>query len=112
MTAAARLCVAVLLALATMASTASAKPGTFAGSLGIKVPKGAEADVRAVNRATGTVAAARPVGRTGRFTLSLAPATYLVVGTVVTKRGKLVQKRIGVSLKSGQKRKRTKLTAP
>jgi hypothetical protein len=111
MIAAARISVAVVLALAAMASTASAKPGTFAGSLGIKVPKGAQADIRAVNRATGTVAAARPVGRTGRFTLSLAPATYLVVGTVVTPRGKLVQKQIGVSLKSGQKRKRTSLTA-
>ncbi|HEX5780917.1 MAG TPA: hypothetical protein VFX80_03305 [Solirubrobacteraceae bacterium] len=105
----------VLLAMAALAATAadaSAKPGTFAGSLGIKVPKGAQADVRAVNRATGTVTAARPVGRTGRFSLSLAPATYLVVGTVVTKQGKLVQKRIGVSLKSGQKRKRTSLAAP
>jgi hypothetical protein len=99
-------------ALAATAAPASAKPGTFAGSLGVKVPKGAEADVRAVNRATGTVAATRAVGRTGRFTLSLAPATYLVVGTVVTKQGKLVQKRIGVSLKSGQKRRRTSLTAP
>jgi hypothetical protein len=110
-----RISVAVVLAAAALAATAahaSAKPGTFAGSLGIKVPKGAEADVRAVNRATGTVAAARPVGRTGRFTLALAPATYLVVGTVVTRQGKLVQKRIGVSLKSGQKRKRTSLTAP
>ncbi len=112
---AARISAAVVLAVAMLAATAahaSAKAGTFAGSLGVKVPKGAEADVRAVNRATGTVAAARDVGRTGRFTLSLPPATYLVVGTVVTKRGKLVQKRIGVSLKSGQKRKRTKLTAP
>jgi hypothetical protein len=99
-------------ALAATAAPASAKPGTFAGSLGIKVPKGAEADVRAVNRATGTIAAARSVGRNGRFTLSLAPATYLVVGTVMLKQGKLVQKRIGVSLKSGQKRKRTSLTAP
>jgi hypothetical protein len=110
----ARVSVALLLAVAALAATtapASARPGSFAGSLGVKVPKGAEADVRAVNRATGTVAAARPVGRTGRFRLSLAPGMYLVVGTVVTKRGKVVQKRIGVSLKSGQKRKRTSLTA-
>jgi hypothetical protein len=98
-------------ALAATASVASAKPGTFAGTLGIKVPKGAEADVRAVNRATGTVVASRPVGRAGRFSLSLAPATYLVVGTVVTPRGRVIQKRIGVSLKSGQKRKRTSLKA-
>jgi hypothetical protein len=104
-----RLFVAVALALA--AADASAKPGTFAGSLGIKVPKGAHADIRAVNRATGTVAAARPVRRTGSFSLSLAPGQYLVVGTVVTKQGKVVQKRIGVSLKSGQKRKRSSLKA-
>ncbi len=109
-----RVCVAVVVAVAVLAATtasASAKPGTFAGSLGIKVPKGAEADIRAVDRSTGTVAVARPVGRMGRFSLSLAPGTYLVVGTVVTKRGKVVQKRIGVSLKSGQKRKRTSLKA-
>jgi hypothetical protein len=109
-----RISAAVVLAVATLAATAgqaSAKPGSFAGSLGVKVPKGAEADIRAVNRTTGIVAAARPVGRTGRFTLSLPPATYLVVGTVVTRQGKVVQKRIGVSLKSGQKRKHTKLTA-
>lgn len=105
---------AVLLAvggLATTTAQADAKPGIFAGSLGVKVPKGADADVRAVDRATGTVAAARPVGRSGRFSLSLAPGAYLVVGTVVTRRGKVVQKRIGVSLRSGQKRKRTSLTA-
>jgi hypothetical protein len=93
------------------AAEASAKPGTFARSLGIKVPKGAAAGIRAVNRATGTVAAARPVGRSGRFSLSLAPGQYLVVGTVMTKQGKVVQKRIGVSLKSGQKRKRSSLKA-
>jgi hypothetical protein len=103
--------VAFLVALAALAATpAHAKPGTFAGSLGVKVPKGANAEVRAVDRATGLVAAARPVGRKGSFKLSLPPATYLVVGTVVTKRGKVVQKRTGVSLKSGQKRKRTSLT--
>jgi hypothetical protein len=44
----------------------------------------AEADVRAVNRATGTVTATRAVGRTGRFTLSLAPAN---VSGVVTDGG-------------------------
>jgi hypothetical protein len=102
---------ALLAGLAASTASASAKPGVFAGSLGVKVPKGAQADIRAVDRATGSVAAAKPVGRAGRFSLSLKPGTYLVVGTVVTKRGKLVQKRIGVSLKSGQKRKRTSLKA-
>jgi len=111
-----RLSVAVLLAAAALAASATtahaAKRGVVAGSLGVKVSKGAQAEVRAVNRTTGTVAAARSVGRTGRFKLSLAPGVYLVVGTVVSKRGKVVQKRIGVSLKKGQKRKRTSLTAP
>ena len=107
--------VAVVVAVAVLAAPtahAAAKRGTFAGSLGIKVPKGANAEVRAVDRATGIVGAARPVGRKGRFTLSLAPGTYLVVGTVVTRRGRLAQRRIGVSLRSGQKRRRTSLTAP
>jgi hypothetical protein len=100
-----------VVALAVTTAEAMAKPGTFAGSLGIKVQRGAEAEIRAVNRATGTVASARPVGRSGRFRLSLARGQYLVVGTVVTRRGKLVQKRIGVSLKSGQKRKGSSLKA-
>jgi hypothetical protein len=103
--------VSLAVALSLAAADASAKPGTFAGSIGIKVPKGAEAGIRAVNRATGTVAAARPVGRSGRFSLSLAPGQYLVVGTVMTKQGKVLQKRIGVSLKSGQRRKRSSLKA-
>ena len=80
--------VSLAVALSLAAADASAKPGTFAGSIGIKVPKGAEAGIRAVNRATGTVAAARPVGRSGRFSLSLAPGQYLVVGTVMTERGR------------------------
>lgn len=100
-----------MVALAVTTADAVAKPGTFAGTLGIKVQRGAEAEVRAVKRATGAVAEARPVGRSGRFRLSLAPGQYLVVGTVVTPRGKLVQKRIGVSLRSGQKRKGSSLKA-
>ena len=100
-----------MVALAVTTADAMAKPGTFAGSLGITVKKGAEAEIRAVKRSTGAVAVARPVGRSGRFRLSLAPGQYLVVGTVVTPRGKLVQKRIGVSLKSGQKRKGSSLKA-
>ena len=100
-----------MVALAVTTAEAMAKPGTFAGSLGIKVPRGAEAEIRAVQRATGTVAKTQPVGRTGRFSLALAPGQYLVVGTVMTRQGKLVQKRIGVSLKSGQRRRGTSLKA-
>ena len=50
-------------ALAATAASASAKSGTFAGSIGIPVPKGAQADIRAVDRATGTVGAARSTER-------------------------------------------------
>jgi hypothetical protein len=77
MTAARRVAsVAAVAAVAVTAADASAKPGRLAGSLGIKVPKGAEAGVRAV-----------------------------------TPRGKVVQKRIGVSLRPGQKRTHTSLAA-
>ena len=103
-----------MLAVATLGATAahaSAKPGTFAGSLGVKVPKGAERRRPRDQPRDGRVAATRVGRQAGRFSLSLAPGTYLVVGTVVTKQGKVVQKRIGVSLKSGQKRKDAKLTA-
>jgi hypothetical protein len=92
------------------AAHAAGKPGTFAGSLGVKVPKGAAAQIRALARATGAVAAARDVGRNGRFSLSLPAGTYLVVGSVMTDR-KVVEKRIGVSLNAGQKRKNSVLTA-
>ena len=103
----------VLAGVTVVSSTAvaSAKPGVFGGSLGVAVPKGAQADIRAVDRATGSVVATRSVGRDGRFALSLAPGTYLIVGTVVSAGHKVVETRIGVSLKSGQKRKRASLKA-
>jgi hypothetical protein len=101
-----------MVALPATLAHAADKPGTFAGSLGVKVPKGAQADVRAINGSTGAVAAVRTVGRAGTFSLSLPPGAYLVVGTVMSKQRKLVQKRIAVSLEAGQKRKRASLTAP
>ena len=93
------------------AGIAEAKPGTFAGSLGLRVPKGADASVRAISRANRTVTETREVGRRGRFSLRLKPGTYLVVGTVVPKPGggRVALQRVGVSLKSGQVRKRTSL---
>lgn len=89
----------------------AAKPGTFAGTVGVRVPPGAQADVRAINRATGVVARAGDVSRNGRFSLSLARGTYLVVGTVVTPAGRIVQKDVGVSLRPGQRRRGSSLTA-
>lgn len=103
--------VVLTVALPATVTHAAGKPGTFSGSLGITVPKGGHGEVRAVDRASRAVGAARPVGRTGRFSLSLPAGAYLVIGTVVTPKGKVLQKRIGVSLKPGQKRKSAKLTA-
>lgn len=105
---------AVLVAAAPAPAAAAAPaPGSFAGTLGVAIPKGGQGTVRAVDRATGTLAAARDVGRTGRFSLTLPAGSYVVVGTVVpVRRGaKVVQTRIGVSLKAGQKRRNTSLKA-
>lgn len=105
----------LILGLGATAGPAAAapKPGVFAGSLGVPVPAGATAEIRAVNRATGRLVAARTVNRTGRFTLTLPPGGYFVVGTVVPRRGaaRPATIGIGVSLKAGQRRLRTNLRA-
>jgi hypothetical protein len=93
------------------AAQAAAKPGVFAGTLGVKVPKGGHATVRAIDAASGTVVAARDVGRTGAFSLSLPPGPYIVRGVVLPRRGPVITKAIPVSLKAGQRRTHTKLTA-
>lgn len=97
--------------VAPAAAPAAARTGTFAGTLGIKVPKGASASVRAIDGASGAVARSATVGRTGRFDLTLPGGRYLVVGTVVSAGGKVSQKRIGLTLRPGQKRRGAKLTA-
>jgi hypothetical protein len=102
--------VLVVLLLPAVAQ-AAAKPGVFAGTLGVKVPKGGHATVRAIDAASSTVVAARDVGRTGAFSLSLPPGPYVVRGVVVPRRGPVVTKTIAVSLKPGQRRTHTKLTA-
>ena len=107
-----RLLALVLLAPAALPATASAAaPGTFAGSLGTAVPKGAQADVRAVDRASGTVVAADQADRKGRFTLKLPAGSYTVVGTVTpTRRGATpVTVVSAVSLTPGQKRTKADL---
>lgn len=101
----------IITLLPATAASGAARRGTFAGSLGISVPRGGHGAVRAVNRATGAITAAKTVGRSGRFSLSLPGATYLVVGTVITAKGKVLQQRIGVSLRPGQKRTHAKLNA-
>lgn len=101
---------AVLL-LAPAGAQGATRPGVFAGTLGLKVPKGAHATVRAVDAAGGRVVAARDVARSGAFSLSLPPGPYVVRGVVVPRRGAPVTKSIPVSLKAGQRRTRAKLTA-
>ncbi|MBI5104666.1 MAG: hypothetical protein HZB46_06715 [Solirubrobacterales bacterium] len=106
------LAAALLLAvLAGPVAAATPRPGTFAGTLGVKVPKGAQADVRAIDRATGTLVAARPVSRTGAFSLKLPAGQYVVVGTVVRPGARPAQVRLGVTLKAGQQRKKASLKA-
>lgn len=103
---------AVALALATTAATATAatpKPGAFSGALGVTVPKGATADVRAIDRATGAVAATATVSRKGTFSLTLPAGAYTVIGTVVPKGGKATRIVTAVSLKAGQKRTKADL---
>lgn len=85
-------------------SAATAKRGTFAGTLGAKLARGAHADIRAISRTDGTITAAATVKRTGAFSLTLPAGSYLVVGTVVTKAGKVTQVKSAVSLRAGQKR--------
>jgi hypothetical protein len=104
--------VVVLACLGAPAAAAAATPnGTFAGTLGVKIPKGAHATVRAVNVTSGVVAAAKDVGRAGTFSLSLPAGPYVVRGVVVPRRGRVVGQAIAVSLKPGQRRKQAKLNA-
>jgi hypothetical protein len=98
------------LALAPAAG-ASAKRGTFSGTLGVTVGKGSVGAVRAVSLADLTVVAGKDVSRSGAFSLSLPAGSYLVVGTVTGTRAKPVRKQLGLSLKAGQKRLKAKLTA-
>jgi hypothetical protein len=102
---------ALALALGATTATASAapKPGTFSGTLGVTVPKGADASVRAVDRATGALAGTASVSRQGAFMLKLPAGAYTVIGTVVPKRGKATRIVSAVSLKAGQKRAKADL---
>ena len=75
----------------------------------MKPAKGAQADVRAISRADGTVAAARAIKRSGAFSLTLPAGSYLVVGTVVNPGGKVTVVKSAVSLRAGQKRAKANL---
>jgi hypothetical protein len=93
------------------ARAAAPRPGVFAGTLGVKVPKGGHARVRAIDAASSVVVAAKDVGRSGAFSLRLPAGAYVVRGLVLPRRGPLVTKATAVSLKPGQRRTGTKLTA-
>jgi len=101
----------VLFVLPMTARAAAPRPGVFAGKLGVKVPKGAHASVRAIDVALSVVVASKDVGRSGAFRLSLPPGAYVVRGVVLPRRGRPVTKSTAVSLKPGQRRTGTKLTA-
>jgi hypothetical protein len=102
---------AALLILPMTAQAAAPRPGVFAGSLGVKVPKGGHASVRAIDAASSVVVASKNVGRSGTFSLSLPAGAYIVRGVVLPRRGAVVTKTTAVSLRPGQRRTHTKLTA-
>jgi hypothetical protein len=109
-----RVVVALLAALLIVPMTARAatpRPGVFAGKLGVKVPKGAHARVRAIDAASSAVVASKDVGRSGAFSLKLPAGPYIVRGVVLPRRGRVVTKTTAVSLRPGQRRKGAKLTA-
>ena len=104
----------VVLAVLAAAGAETAGASTFAGELGIPIPKGAQAEVRAISRADGRVTNTGTLGKTGRFTLTLPAGQYLVVGSVIPKRGKgkkVTEARVAVSLVAGQKRTKASLKA-
>ncbi len=105
--------VAVLAVLfaAPAGAQAAARPGVFAGTLGMKVPAGGHATIRATEAGGGVVTAAKDVGRSGAFSLRLPPGAYVVRGIVIPRRGRPRTKSIAVSLRPGQQRRRSKLTA-
>src|SRR4051812_11757506 len=92
------------------AGAAGPKPGVFAGSVGVGVPAGGRAVVRAIDRASGQVAAAKKAGRSGRFSLTLPQGAYAVASSVVSPTGhRVTQPLVGLTLKPGQRRLKASL---
>lgn len=112
-TSAAATALALLLAAAASAASASAaqapKAGTYAGSIGQPLPRGAVAGVRAVNLVSGVVESVGTVSRSGAFSLAVPAGPYAVVGTVVPRRGAVAEFSAGVRLKGGQRVKQATL---
>jgi hypothetical protein len=92
------------------AGAAAPKPGVFAGSLGVTVPRGGSAVVRAIEHGTGRLVAGAKAGRGGRFSLTLPPGAYAVASTIVSRTGRrTTQPLVGLTLKSGQRRTKVSL---
>ena len=79
---------ALALVPAPTAGAAGPRPGVFAGSLGVKIPAGGHAAVRAIDRSNGVIADAQTTGRNGRFSFTLPPGAYAVAGSVVSRTGR------------------------
>lgn len=87
------------------------KPGVFAGTLGVQVPAGARAQVRAIDGTSGLVVAAARTNRAGAFRLRMPPGQYYVAGSVMLPRGAARRVGVAVSLTAGQRRAGARLTA-
>ena len=101
---------AVLLALAAAslawAAPAHAAPGgVLSGTVGA-VPKGSQAEVRAIDLSTGAVVGTRTPGRSGAFTLRLPAGGYLLASAIVAQRGRSApaETALPVSVTAGQRR--------
>ena len=92
------------------AGAATPKPGVFAGSLGVAVPRGGTAVVRAIEHGSGRLVEGAKAGRGGRFSLTLPPGAYAVASTIVSRTGRrTTQPLVGLTLKAGQRRTKASL---
>jgi len=86
----------------------AARQGQVSGTL--PLARGAQGEVRLIDARDRTVALARTVRGSGRFTLKAPAGGYLLVGAAVPRRGRsLTQAAIPVSLKPGQRRRKLTL---
>lgn len=100
-------CAAVAIGILPGAA-AAARQGQVSGTL--PLTRGAQGEVRLVDARDRTIALARTVRGSGRFTLNAPAGGYLLVGAAVQRRGRsLTQATLPVSLKSGQRRRKLTL---
>ncbi len=89
-----------------------AASGVVSGTLAGPLPKtgSGEALVSVVSLSDFRVVAARTLGRTGTFSLSVPAGTYALVATVVSFHGAIVSRAVAVSVRSGQRRTKLRLS--